>query len=91
MLDHPREVIHVVRVVDAIPEFPEIDDIIEKLRAHILSKYGERRPNIVIIHGNSREALRLFGDSHAATRVRAALFNVAVTFSALKLEVTDRS
>ena len=80
-----------MRVVDSIPEFPEIDDIIEKLRAHILSKYGERRPNIVIIHGNSREALRLFGDSHAATRVRAALFNVCVTFSALKLEVTDRS
>jgi hypothetical protein len=40
VFDHPREVIHVVRVVDAIPEFPEIDDIIEKLRAHILSKYG---------------------------------------------------
>jgi hypothetical protein len=91
VLDRPRKVIHVVRVVDAILEFPEIDDIVEKLRAHILSKYGEQHPNIVIIHGNSREALRLFGDPHAATRVRAALFNVAVIFSPLKLDVTDRS
>jgi hypothetical protein len=35
--------------------------------------------------------LRLFGDPHAVTRVRTALFNVAVTFSPLKLDVTDRS
>jgi len=91
VLDRPRKVIHVVRVVDAILEFPEIDDIAENLRVHILSKYGEQRPNIVIVHGNSRESLRLFGDPHAVTRVRAALFNVAVTFSPLKLELTDRS
>jgi hypothetical protein len=90
VFDRPRKVIHVVRVVDAILEFPEIDDIVEKLRAHMLSKYGEQRPNIVIIHGNSRETLRLFGDPHAVTRVRAALFNVAVTFSPLEFEVTDR-
>jgi hypothetical protein len=90
VLDRPRKVIHVVRV-DAILEFPEIDDIAEKMRAHILSRYGEQRPNIVIIHGNTRESLSLFGDPHAVTRVRAALFNVAVTFSPLKLEVTDRS
>jgi hypothetical protein len=90
VLDRPRKVIHVVRV-DAILEFPEIDDIAEKLRAHILSKYGEQRPNIVIVHGNSRESLRLFGDPHAVTRVRAALFNVAVAFSPLNLEVTDCS
>jgi hypothetical protein len=89
VLDRPRKVIHVVRV-DTILEFPEIDDLAEKLRVHILSKYGEQRPNIVIVHGNSRESLRLFGDPHAVARVRAALFNVAVTFSPLKLEVTDR-
>ena len=90
VLDRPRKVIHVVRV-DAILEFPEIDDITEKLRAHILSRYGEQRPNIVIVHGNTRESLRLFGDPHAVTRVRAALFNVVVAFSPLKLDVMDRS
>jgi hypothetical protein len=77
--------------VDAILEFLEIDDIAEKLRAHILSRYGEHRPNIVIVHGNTRESLRLFGDLHAMNRVRTALFNVAATFSPLKLDVTARS
>jgi hypothetical protein len=88
--DRPRKVIHVV-CVDAILEFPEIDAVAEKLRAHILPRYGEHRPNIVIVHGNTRESLRLFGGLHAVTRVRTALFKVAVTFSPLKLDVTARS
>jgi len=91
VIDRPRKVIHVVRVIDAILEFPEIDDIAEKLRAYILSKYGEQRPDVVIVHGNSRESLRLFGDTYAVTRVRGALFNAAVTFSPLEVELTDRS
>jgi hypothetical protein len=37
LLDRPRKVIRVVRV-DAALEFPEIDDIAEKLRAQILSR-----------------------------------------------------
>jgi len=87
--DGPRQVIHVVLVVDKILEFPEVDDIAEKMRAHILSKSGEQDPNIVVVHGDCRETLRLVGETHAVTRVRAALFNVAVTFSPLRLEVTD--
>jgi hypothetical protein len=87
----PRQVIHVVRVVDKILEFPEVDDVMEKMRAHVLSKSGEQDPNIVIVHGDCRETLRLVGEAHAVTRVRAALFNVAVTFSPLRLEVTGCS
>jgi len=89
--DGPRQVIHVVRIVDNILEFPEVDDIAEKMRAHILSKSGEQNPNIVIVHGNSGGTLRLVGETHAVNRVRTALFNVAVTFSPLKLEVADYS
>jgi hypothetical protein len=87
--DGPRRVIHVVLVADKILAFPEVDDIMEKMRAHILSKSGEQDPNIVIVHGDRRETLRLVGEAHAVTRVRAALFNVAVNFSPLRLEVTD--
>jgi hypothetical protein len=87
--DGPRQVIHVVRVVDKILEFPEVDDVMEKMRAHVLSKSGEQDPNIVIVYGDRRETLRLVGETHAVTRVRAALFNVAVTFSPLRLEETD--
>ena len=84
--DGPRQAIHVVRVVDKILEFSEVDDIAAKMHAHILSTSGEQDPNIVIVHGNSRETLRLVGETHAVTRVRAALFNVAVAFSPLTLE-----
>jgi hypothetical protein len=87
--DGPRRVIHVVRVADKILEFPELYDIMEKMRAHILSKSGEQDPNIVIVHGDRRETFHLVGEAHAVARVRAALFNVAVTFSSLRLEVTD--
>ena len=86
VLDHPGRPIHVVRVVDKILEFPEVDDIADKMRVHILSKSGEQDPNIVIVHGNSIETMRLVGETHAVTRVRAALFNVAVSFSPLTLD-----
>lgn len=89
--DGPRQVIHVILVVDKILEFAEVDDAMEKMRAHILSKCGEQDPNIVIVHGDRRETFRLVGETHAVTRVRAALFNVAVTFSPLRLDVTDRA
>jgi hypothetical protein len=88
---HQGRNIHVVCVVDKFLEFPEVDDIADKMRAHILSKSGGQDPNIVIVHGNSRETLRLVGETHAVTRVRAALFNVAVSFSPLTLDITDCS
>jgi hypothetical protein len=83
--DRPRQVIHVV-LADENLEFSEVDEIAEIMRAHILSKSGEQDPNVVVVHGESRETLRLVGDSHAVNRVRAALFNAAVAFSPLKLE-----
>jgi len=84
LLDRPRQVI--VRVLDEILDYPEIDDIAEKMRAHVLSRHGEQTPNVVVIQGATKETLRLFGDSHAATRVRAALFNAAVSWSPLRLD-----
>ena len=84
--DHPRKVIHVVRVLDEILDYPEIDHVAEQMRIHITSRHGEQTPNIVIVQGDSKETLRLFGESHAVTRVRAALFNAAVSWSPLQLE-----
>ncbi len=86
VLDRPRQAIHVVRVLDAILEFPEIDDIAEKMRARLLSKLGEQSPNVVVVQGDTKESLRLFGDAHAVNRVRAALFNAAVNWSPLDLD-----
>jgi hypothetical protein len=40
----------------------------------------------VLVQGDSKEDLRLFGESHAVARVRAALFNAAVSWSPLQLD-----
>lgn len=88
--DGPRQAIHVV-VADKNLEFPEVDDIAGKMRAHLLAKCGEQDPNIVIVHGNNRETLRLVGETRAVTRVRTALFNAAVAFSPLQLDMSGCS
>ena len=83
--DHPRKVIHVVRVLDEILDYPEIDRVTEQMRVHVTSRHGEQTPNIVIVVGDSKETLRLFGESHAVTCVRTALFHAAVRWSPLQL------
>ena len=84
--DRARQVIHVVRIVDDILDFPEIDAIADLMRARMLSRYGEQMPNVVVVQGDSKETLRLFGEPYAVTRVRTAMFNAAVSWSALDLE-----
>jgi hypothetical protein len=84
--DRPRRAIHVVRILDAILEFPEIDNIAEKMRARLLSKFGEQSPNVVVVQGAGKETLRLFGDAHAVNRVRAAMFNATLNWSPLDLD-----
>jgi len=86
VFDGPRRVIHVVRVVDEILDFPELDDIAEKMRNYALSRHGEQTADVVVVQGSSKETLRLFGDSHAKMRVRAALFSAAVSWSPLTLD-----
>ena len=82
----PRQVIHVVRVVDEILDVAEIDDLTEMMRARMLSRHGEQLPNVVVVQGSGKETLRLFGDPHAVTRVRAAMFNAAVHWAPFTLE-----
>lgn len=86
VIDRPRQIIHVVRVIDEILELTEISDIAEKMGAYVLSRHGEQMPNIVVIQGDTKETLRLFGDTHTVNRVRAALFNAEVSWSPLDLE-----
>lgn len=86
VIDRPRQIIHVVRVLDEILEFPEIDELAESTRAYMLSRHGEQAPNVVVVQGITKENLRLFGDTHAVSRVRAALFNAEVSWAPLDLE-----
>ena len=81
-----RHVIHVVRVLDDILDIPEIDKIGGRMRARVLTKHGDQTPNVVVVQGDTKETLRLFGESHAIGIVRAALFNAAIAWSQLEID-----
>jgi hypothetical protein len=85
--DRHRRVIHVVRVVDDILDLPEIDELGERMCARILAKHGDQTPNVVVVQGDTKETLRLFGQGHAVKVVReAALFNAAIAWSPLEID-----
>jgi hypothetical protein len=84
--DRRPHVIHVVRVLDDILDLPEIDEITARMSARILARHGDQTPNVVLIQGDTKETLRLFGESHAITVVRAALFNAAIAWSPLEID-----
>jgi len=86
VVDRPRKVIHVVRVVGEILESWEIDEIADKMRERMLSKHGEQSADVVVVQGSGKETLRLFGDFYAVSRVRAAMFNAAISWRPIELE-----
>lgn len=86
LVQHPRKVIHVVRVVDEIPDAREIDDIANMMRERMLSKHGEQVADVVVVQGTTQENPRLFGDTYSVSQVRAALFRAAVRWSPIMLD-----
>ena len=84
--EHSRKVIHVVRVADALLEADEIDDLAERMRQRALAKHGEQSADIVVVQGDDKETLRLFGEPYAVARVRAAMFNAAIRWQDFALD-----
>ncbi len=84
--EHPRKVIHVVRVLDELLEAEEIDEIADRMRERVFAKQGEADAAVVVVQGGDKETLRLFGEPYAVTRVRTAMFNAAVRWSDFALD-----
>ncbi|MGH6738158.1 MAG: hypothetical protein ACREDY_03835 [Bradyrhizobium sp.] len=84
--DHPRKVIRVVRVLDALLEADEVDALCAHVREQALARHGEPDAAVVVVQGDSKETLRLTGDSYSVSRVRAAMFNAAITWQDFALE-----
>jgi len=82
----PRKVIHVIRVVDDVLTLAEVHDVAERMRQHALARYGDQVADVVVVQGGSKETLRLFGEPHSVSRVRAAMFNAALSWSPLELD-----
>ena len=81
----PRRAIHVVRVHDEILELSELDEIAERLRERLQNR-GELTADVVVVQGSSKETLRLVGIPYSVSRVRAAMFNAALSWSPIELD-----
>jgi UPF0288 family protein (methanogenesis marker protein 3) len=84
--EHPRKVIHVVRVLDELLDDDELFEIAERVRERALIKHGEHDAAVVVVQGDSKETLRLLGEAYAVTRVRSAMFNAALRWSDFVLD-----
>jgi hypothetical protein len=56
------------------------------VRERMLSRHGEQIAAVVFVQGNTKETLRLFGDSYAVALVRTAMFNAAVRWSPISFD-----
>jgi len=86
VLEHPRKVIHVVRVLDALLADWELGELADEMRERVLAKQGEHGAAIVVVRGDSKETLRLYGEPYAVNRVRTAMFNAAVRWRPFQLD-----
>jgi hypothetical protein len=84
--EHPRKVIHVVRILDRLLDDDELNEIAERMRERLLQKQGEPDAAVVVVQGHAKETLRLIGEPYAVTRVRAAMFNAALRWSEFTLD-----
>jgi hypothetical protein len=80
-----RQAIHVVRVHDEILELHTIDDLAMRLRERLESR-GELNADVVVVQGEGKTSLRLFGLPYSTGRVRAAMFNAAIHWSPITLD-----
>jgi hypothetical protein len=83
--ESPRRVIHVVRVLDELLEPHELDEIAERMRERLLNR-GEVSAEVVVVQGSGKETLRLVGIPYSVSRVRAAMFNAALSWSPIDLD-----
>jgi hypothetical protein len=84
--EHPRKVIHVLRVVDELLDTDELEELAERMRERALTKNGEQDAAVVVVQGHAKETLRLFGEPYAVTRVRTAMFNAAISWREYALD-----
>jgi len=80
-----RNAIYAIRIVDDIVDPIEADVIAELMREKLQNR-GDYAADIVVVQGAGKETLRLHGAPHAVARVRAAMFNAAISWQPIELE-----
>jgi hypothetical protein len=77
-------VIYAVRVHEAVLELDETEQIASRMRDR-LAHQGESSAEVVVVQGEAKETLRLFGAPHFVNRVRAAMFSAAIQWTPIEL------
>ena len=81
----PRDTIYAVRVQGERLELDEIDQLAARMRAKIEAR-GDFSADVVVVQGDSKETLALFGIPYSVARVRAAMFNAAIRWMPIELD-----
>ena len=80
-----RQVIYAIRIHDAILDLPEIEDVTARMRERLAHR-GEASADVVLVQGDAKTNLRLFGTPYSVNRVRAAMFSAAIRWTPVKLD-----
>lgn len=83
--ERPRGAIFAIRVQNEMVDLNEIDHIAARMREKVEAR-GEIAAEIVVVQGDRKETLRLFGAPYAVGRVRTAMFNAAITWMPIELD-----
>jgi hypothetical protein len=83
--DTRRNAIYVIRVKDDVIDPIEADEIAERMREKIQSR-GDFAADVVVVQGEAKETLRLYGAPYAVARVRSAMFNAAISWQPIALD-----
>lgn len=81
--DSRRSAIYAIRVQDDIIDAVEAEQIADLMREKLQSR-GEMAADVV--QGHTKETLRLYGAPYSVNRVRAAMFNAAVSWQPIELD-----
>ncbi|HEX5210532.1 MAG TPA: hypothetical protein VFW22_02205 [Pseudolabrys sp.] len=80
-----RSAIYAIRVKGDAVDPIEADEIAELMRDKMLAR-GESAADVVVVTGDDKATLRLYGAPHAVARVRSAMFNAAIGWAPIDLD-----
>jgi hypothetical protein len=80
-----RTAIYVIRVRDELIDQVEAHEIAELMRDRLQAR-GYSVADVVVVQGERKENLRLYGVPYSVGRVRAAMFNAAISWRPIELD-----
>jgi translation initiation factor 1 (eIF-1/SUI1) len=80
-----RAAIYVVRIDGTDVDEHDVGEVAERMREKLESR-GEIAADVVVVQGGGKETLWLHGSSYSVSKVRAAMFNAAISWQPIDLD-----